>query len=276
MPRIDADNSTRYWLDRRTPGLSLLAADFTTHEYPTHIHEALLVAVTETGGSEIKASGGRDEAHSTALLVVNPTEPHSSRMQRSHRWRYRSFYLEQSALDVVMEGLGINKLPTFRHNILPDLDLIEDFLRLHRSLDQQEDQLRQTELLIGTFGRLIRRHGGTGARLALAPSDQALLRTVIGFMRDRCTDHLTLKELASPTGLTQFQLIGLFRRGVGMTPHAYLTQIRLEAARSLLNQAVPIAVAAVSSGFYDQAALTRHFKRCLGITPLQFVRAATS
>jgi AraC-like DNA-binding protein len=37
---------------------------------------------------------------------------------------------------------------------------------------------------------------------------------------------------------------------------------------------VPIAQAAVSSGFYDQAALTRHFKRTYGITPLQFARAA--
>jgi hypothetical protein len=33
-------------------------------------------------------------------------------------------------------------------------------------------------------------------------------------------------------GLTQFQLIGLYRRGVGITPHAYLTQIRLEPARA--------------------------------------------
>ncbi len=61
-----------------------------------------------------------------------------------------------------------------------------------------------------------------------------------------------------------------------MTPHAYLTQVRLDAARSQLKQAVPIALVALSTGFYDQAALSRHFKRCYGITPLQFVRAARS
>lgn len=80
MPRVDPKNSSRYWLHPRTLGLSLLSPDFTTHEYPTHIHEALLVAVTEAGGSEIKAYAGPDEAHSATLLVVNPTEPHSSRM----------------------------------------------------------------------------------------------------------------------------------------------------------------------------------------------------
>ena len=51
MARIDPRNVTRYWWDRHLPGLSLLHADFTTHEYPPHTHEALVVAVTEQGGS---------------------------------------------------------------------------------------------------------------------------------------------------------------------------------------------------------------------------------
>jgi transcriptional regulator GlxA family with amidase domain len=95
-------------------------------------------------------------------------------------------------------------------------------------------------------------------------------------MRDRYAERLTLHDLASAVGLTQFQLIGLFRRGVGMTPHAYLTQIRLEAAPKRLTQQLPIALVAASTGFYDQAALTRHFKRCYRITPHQFARAAAS
>jgi len=40
-------------------------------------------------------------------------------------------------------------------------------------------------------------------------------------MRERHAERLTLDELAATVELTPFQLIGLFRRGVGMTPHAY-------------------------------------------------------
>ncbi len=196
-----------------TPGLSLLSADFTTHEYSTHIHEALLVAVTEAGGSEIKAGGIADEAHSAALLVVNPTQPHSSRMKGSHRWRYRCFYLEQPALNDVIEGVGLHELPAFSGNIFHDRNLIEDFLRLHRALDGETDQLIQRELLIGTFGGLLRRYSRTGGSLAPARRDHAILRSVISLMRDRYAEHLTLHELASTAGVTQFQLIGLFRNG---------------------------------------------------------------
>ena len=275
MSRTDEKNSTRYWFDRQAPGLSLLCADFTTHEYPAHIHDALMVAVTETGGSEIQASGGPDEAHSAALLVVNPGEPHSSRMNGSRRWQYRSFYLERSAIDDVAAGMGVGELPAFSRNMLKDGDLIGGFRALHHALDDgHADQLRRRELLVGTFGRLARRYGDGGARVPIAPRDRVLLESVITAMRDRYTGHLTLADLAAVAGLTQFQLIGLFRKGVGMTPHAYLTQIRLASARAALRRPVPIAEAAIQSGFYDQAALTRTFKRCYGITPLQFAQAA--
>lgn len=275
MTRVDDKNRTRYWFDRQTPGLSLLCADFTTHEYPTHIHDALMIAVTEAGGSEIKASGVQDEAHSAALLVVNPAEPHASRMNGSNHWRYRSFYLERPAIDDVERCLGISELPRFSRNILNDRDLVDGFLAVHRALDSgRADQLRRRELQVGTFGQLVSRHGDCGGRVPLAPRDRVLLDSVVEVMRERYAEHVMLQDLAAVAGLTQFQLIGLFRKGVGMTPHAYLTQIRLESARGRLLQATPIAEAAISSGFYDQAALTRHFKRCYGITPLQFLQAA--
>jgi AraC-like DNA-binding protein len=234
-----------------------------------------MVAVTETGGSEIKASGGPDEAHSAALLVVNPAEPHSSRMNGSRRWQYRSFYLERSAIDDVLRGLGLGELPGFSRNMLKDSDLIRGFLTLHHTMDDgHTDQLRRRELLVGTFGQLARRYGDGSAPVPIAPRDRVLLDPVIEVMRDRYAGHVTLADLAAVAGLTQFQLIGLFRNGVGMTPHAYLTQIRLASARAALRRAVPIAEAAIHAGFYDQAALTRSFKRCYGITPLQFAQAA--
>lgn len=273
MRRVDHANRTRYWLDQHTAGLSLLAADFTTHEYPSHVHEALLIAVTESGGSEIKAGGGPDEAHSSALLVVNPTEPHSSRMNRSHRWRYRSFYLDETALCDVAHGLGLAEIPYFSHNIFRDADLIADFLALHRTIDLGADQLKQRELLIGTFGRLIQRHGTVRPPERLPHTDLVKLRSVTAEMHDRFSERLKLQDLALRANLTQFQLIGLFRKGVGMTPHAYLMQIRLQAARQMLRERTPISIAATAAGFYDQPALTTHFRRCFGITPLQFVHA---
>ena len=95
-------------------------------------------------------------------------------------------------------------------------------------------------------------------------------------MRADYASNLQLEDLASGAGLTTFQLIGLFKRTVGLTPHAYLTQIRLNMACRRLRHAPVLADVATAVGFYDQSALNKHFKRCYGITPLQFARAAAA
>ncbi|MBP0112391.1 helix-turn-helix transcriptional regulator [Bradyrhizobium vignae] len=61
---------------------------------------------------------------------------------------------------------------------------------------------------------------------------------------------------------------------VGLTPHAYLVHIGLNAACRLLRHGRSLADSAPAAGFCDQAALNKHFRRCYGITPLQFAQAA--
>ena len=131
MARSDPNNSTEYWWDRHFTGLSLMRADFTTHEYPPHIHEALVVAVTENGGSVVKSRGQVEEATPATLFVFNPAEPHAGWMGWSERWQYRSMYLTQAALDQLAAGLGIERVPYFTHNIFADRDLIEAFMAMH-------------------------------------------------------------------------------------------------------------------------------------------------
>jgi AraC-like DNA-binding protein len=49
--------------------------------------------------------------------------------------------------------------------------------------------------------------------------------------------------------------------------------LRLDAACQYLADGRSIGDTAIAAGFYDQSALTHHFKRCYGVTPLQFARA---
>jgi AraC-like DNA-binding protein len=95
-------------------------------------------------------------------------------------------------------------------------------------------------------------------------------------MQAEYATNLRLEDLAADVGLTTFQIIGLFKRTVGLTPHAYLTQVRLNMACRQLRHAPVLADVAPAVGFYDQSALNKHFKRCYGITPLQFARAAAA
>jgi AraC-like DNA-binding protein len=52
-----------------------------------------------------------------------------------------------------------------------------------------------------------------------------------------------------------------------LPPHAYLNQLRVRYARRLLDDGLRPAEVASRSGFADQAHLTRHFKRTVGVPP---------
>jgi AraC-like DNA-binding protein len=275
LARIDHRNTTRYWNAPDFAGLSCLCADFTAHDFAPHSHEALVVAVTEAGGSEIKSRGETNEASRSALFVFNPAEPHSGRMATSKRWRYRGLYLTQPALKKLGATLGIDALPYFMANVIHDRSLIGSFLDLHISLQNKTDSLLERESLVASFGQLFRRYGSRGERIPSARSDCGPVSSVQALMQDRYREQLTLEEMGQVVGLTPFQLIGLFKRTIGLTPHAYLTQVRLKAAIREMRHGASIAEAALSVGFYDQSALTNHFKRAYGITPLQWVRAVS-
>ena len=276
MARSDPNNSTEYWWDRHLTGLSLMRADFTTHEYPPHIHEALVVAVTENGGSVVKSRGQVQDAQASTMFVFNPAEPHAGWMGWSERWQYRAMYLTESALDRVAAGLGIDEVPYFTRNLFDDPDLIQCFLAMHRAIEEGRDVFRERELLIGSFGTLFKRHGSGGGHIDAPPRDGILVARVKARMEAEYAVDLHLEDLATGVGLTTFQLIGLFKRTVGLTPHAYLTQVRLGMACRHLRHAAAPAEVATAVGFYDQSALNKHFKRYYGITPLQFARAAAA
>jgi AraC-like DNA-binding protein len=273
MVRRRTGNQTSYWHDRRIPGMSLLRADFRHHDYGSHTHDAYVIAVTESGGAEIRNRNIVRKVGAATLFVSNPDERQSARMGDSGRWRYRAFYLARPAIGDLARRFGIDTLPQLQESMLDDCDLIGRFDRLHRVLETEQDDLLADELVADAFGRLFERYGD-GRRSKIPAGRDAVVTRLIALMRERHAENLSLDQLAGLAGLSSFQLIGLFKRTVGLTPHAYLVHVRLKAACRLLRRGGSLADSALTAGFCDQAALNKHFRRCYGITPLQFAQAS--
>ena len=233
----------------------------------------MVVAVTESGSAIIRSRGIEAQARPDTLFVLNPGEVQSARMGHSQRWVYRSFYFSQDVLEEICRGLGLTKMPFFSSSAIADSALVAGFRSLHRALERRSEIAEIRERLIQTFAYMFER-SRTGVRLIdAAPDDRARFRKVAAVVRAHRLDDLCLDKLAAVADLNVFQLIRLFKRVMGLTPHAYLVQLRLDDARMLMRHGMPIAQAAMAAGFYDQSALTNHFRRSYGITPRQYANA---
>ena len=275
--RVDkaGENYCRLWGDGTQPGMLLMQADFTTHEFAPHVHDELVIAVTEDGGAVFDSRGISDQAEAGSILVFNPGEPHAGRMGRSERWRYRAFYLDQSALDRVAEGLELapESNPAFLTNKLRDKALFASLHRLHEAFEQEGSAMARESGLLGAMAMLYRRHASprpAGRHLA---DERSRIDRVVDFLQANYADAISLAELSGLAEMSAYHLVRSFKKERGLPPHVYLTQVRLQAARRLLAEGQSLAETATAVGLYDQSALNRHFKRIYGMTPGQFAKA---
>jgi AraC family transcriptional regulator len=100
------------------------------------------------------------------------------------------------------------------------------------------------------------------------------LRRAIEFMHDNYSRDIPLEEIASTAYLSEFHFARLFKQIMGVTPHFYLANLRIERARALLLESDdPIGEIAVMVGYQSQSHFTKIFKSVTGLTPHAFRNA---
>jgi AraC-like DNA-binding protein len=164
--------------------------------------------------------------------------------------------------------------PSFAETVVDDSRGAR-LLRAAHVAAERGDRLASSSLLRATLAGMLRAHGGPG-RLVRAPGralgSPAAVRTVRDLLADRLVDPPSLDDLALATGMSPFTLVRAFRGETGLPPHAYLNQLRVRLARRLLDRGMAPAEVAAEVGFTDQAHLTRHFKRVIGVPPGAYQR----
>lgn len=99
----------------------------------------------------------------------------------------------------------------------------------------------------------------------------ARLQTVLTFIREHLAQELSISQLAEQAGVSPAHFRRLFQSAMGMPPHRYVMNARLEHARDLLIQTdLPILHIALECGFSTQSHLTAAFKAAHATTPAQY------
>jgi AraC-like DNA-binding protein len=266
----------KFWRAPALSGMELIHASYTGYAFPRHMHEEYVIGVMVGGVEGLHHRGATHTAPSGSLLLVNPGEWHSNYSIHETGFAYRTLYPPVSLVQrVATELAGCEReAPCLRGPVVAeDPTTRRLLLQLHRAVEQDTSALEQEARFLAAMAQLITRHSRDPAALLPVRRERGYVRRVRDYLDAHSDQNVSLTRLSALTGVSPFHLLRAFREDVGASPFEYQTQVRIARARRLLRSGCPIAEVALEVGFVDQSHLTRHFKRMVGVTPGQYVRA---
>lgn len=265
----------RFWRDPALSDLELLRATYITHSFSPHTHEGFAIGVIIDGTEAFAYRGTRYAAPAGSIVVIQPGEVHTGYAATAAGWSYRMFYpaaaLVQKAASEVAGRESL--LPFFPTPVIEDKQLAECLSRLHLVLETATERLERESCFLWALAQLVTRYADPHIELRSVGRENQPVKRVQEYLGAHFAENVSLEQIAALADLSPFHLIRVFRRQVGLPPHAYLTQVRIKKAKILLALGEPIAQVAIKTGFVDQSHLTKHFKRVVGVTPGKYVIA---
>jgi AraC family transcriptional regulator len=125
--------------------------------------------------------------------------------------------------------------------------------------------------------RLEHTHSETGLIRPPIPSghrlDDGRLRRVLTYIEEHLAEDIAVADLANVACLSIFHFTRAFAATMGVPPHRYVSQRRLESAKAMIATArASLAEIALDCRFSSQSSFTRAFRRATGMTPAEYRR----
>lgn len=262
-------DAARLWRSPLLPNIELLTAEYYAQKFAPHWHEGFSIPVIQTGAQSYRYRGALCVAGVGSIAAINPGEIHTGERATANGWTYRAFYpsldwMQGLANDVAGRPVGVPWLPD---GAIHDAGLAGLLSQAHRLLDAGSDALAAESALTNAFALMLVRHARNRVSVQTLHADAQRVERMKARLVEDLAEALPLSALAAEVGLSPFYASRLFSRTVGMPPHAWRNQMRLNRAQGLLRQGLSVTEVAAAQGFSDQSHFTRHFKRAFGVAP---------
>ena len=100
----------------------------------------------------------------------------------------------------------------------------------------------------------------------------ALLGLAKAYIHAHLDRDISLDDISQAAHISKYHFLRLFRQQYGITPHQYVINCRINAARAALDVGTSLTEVALRYGFADLSHFNRRFKRIYGMTPHQYQR----
>jgi AraC-like DNA-binding protein len=248
--------------------------------FAPHAHNAYTVATLLHGGLTGAVDGATVALAPRESVLIDAGQPHEARVVQCELLSVAidPLVLDELLVDFRWYRPGVR--PVFHGHVVADpaIATLAESLA-HEITTGLPGQDEMVDALVRQLGvHLLRTHFRVRRDPAIelsrvGPVDRRL-RRAIELMHARASEELSLKELAEAVFLSEHYFAHLFKEVTGFTPHAYLANVRIDRARTLLTHTdLPITRIAAEAGYRSSSHFAHAFRGVTGESPRAY-RAA--
>lgn len=269
---LEEGDYARIWRHTSLPGVELFRGSYQKYRFARHFHRVPVIGVVDRGLMSSYFRRGNHLLEPGTVVLLNPGEIHAPAPGGVSGWSMRMFYLEEDFLRSIAPDLSLQRL-RFRKPYVQDQELASQLIQLHLSMQRGGERLQFESTFLEIVSRLVDRHIEMPGLNSVPKPEQSAIRKALEYLEANCARNVSVTELSklSPYGPSHF--LRIFKEVTGLTPHAYLTQFRVELAIAQIRSGKALVEVANMVGFSDQSHFTKRFKRIFGLPPGQYAAA---
>lgn len=103
-----------------------------------------------------------------------------------------------------------------------------------------------------------------------APEGRDLMSRICAYVQEHLTEKITLREIAEKFQVSVSTVTQLFQKKSDTTFHQYLTLQRMQLAKQLIRERVPLEEVGKQVGYVDHSTFYRAFRQTFGISPREY------
>lgn len=225
--------------------------------------DSFLIMYIVHGTVDIVAGDSMCRAREGEFVLLDCYRPHQygSRDEWEASWLHFDGTLAREYYREITSQYGIVLSPENPKALSHIMNKICNLFRTSSPIIEHEISGHITDLLNSLLAPMARK----------SSSQPSAIVDSIAYINEHFQEQISLNHLAEMANLSLYHFTRSFAKETGFTPHQYLINARVAAAKFMLKSSeIPVKDIGYSAGFHSESSFCTTFKKWVGVTPTQY------
>jgi AraC-like DNA-binding protein len=258
-----------FFKDKNLPFIECRYTTNSSKHYKAHIHSSFSIGAINAGEVLYSVKGKEALLKPNSLALISPNSLHHCNPVQKLARSYYMLYLDVSWCAKIQQSFV--QTDTFispKEIILEDEEIYKEYIKTMDFFMEEEFLLEKEQMMIVLLEKIFRKV--TDKEALISKSFSSHVKSLKDVLSKNLDEDISLNSVSEKLCINPYTLLRNFKDEVGITPHSFRMNTRIELAKKLLQNNNSITEVALECGFFDQSHLHRHFKAITTVTPKEY------